>query len=152
MPRTLNGPQRIRIGGFTIDLFGESALTTVESVDTVGSKRIVSHQVTNSVLSMIVIEYIGQKSRVNAKSQVEIFIHEYELEPDINHQLIIPDGVIEGSISFDRFLGAAKNPSYCGLIELRNDALVVLFMIRGDAVRPQKLYDEMKASIAISRY
>lgn len=151
MARTLNGPQRIQIGTFIVDLFGESTVTKVESVDTAGSQRIVCHQVANSVLSMIVIEYISQKSRVDVKYQVEIFIDEYELEPDTNHQLNIPDGVIEESIAFERFLGAIKNPSYCGLIKLNADALVVLFMIRGDAVRPQKFYDEMKSSVAISR-
>ena len=151
VPRTLIGPQRIHIGDFVIDLFGDSAVTKIESVDSVGGKHIVCHQVTNSVLSMITIEYIGQKSRSDAKSQVEIFIDEYELEPDTDHQLNIPEDVIEGSIAFERFIGAAKNPSYCGLIELKADALVVLFMVRGDAVRPEEFYDEMKSSIAISR-
>jgi hypothetical protein len=151
MARTLNGPQLIQIGGFTVRLFGESAVTQVEPVDTVGGKRIVCHQVKNSVLSMIVIEYISHKTRVDVASQVDMFIDEYELEPDISHQFNLPDGVIEESIAFERFIGAAKNPSYCGLIELESDALVVLMMIRGDAVRSQEFYDELKASITISR-
>lgn len=151
MAQTLKGTQRIEIGKYAVTFLAESALTTVDPRDVSGCMKIVSHQPLNSVLSMIVMFWIDRDNGIDVNWMVEILLEEYKLAFDGNGQFCIPNGLIEEPIEFDRFIGASTDPSYRGLMINGSDVLFVIFMIRGNSVNPDVLFDELKSSLVIAR-
>ncbi len=151
MTQTLIGPIHLQIGGYIVNFLGDSAVTKIDKTVKGSIRRIVSHQTSNAVVSMIVIERIGIDNKMSLSDEIEMFLDEYELEQDQDEQLCLPKSVIDKTIVFDKYIGAPKDPSYCGIVARSNGAIILLFIIRGGAGISTMVYDDLESCIAISR-